>query len=72
MQRLVEDLPLAPEVLEALLRKEGQLGKILEVSLGYERGEWNKISGQLVDSEETSTLYWESVKWANEVMEAVF
>ncbi len=71
MRQLLADLPLAPEILAALLQKEGVLGNILETMLAYERGEWELGNGEVIKPGRASALYWESVDWANGVMETV-
>ena len=72
MQQLVANLPLAPEILDALLKREGLLGTILEGMLAYERGEWRQgVDWKAIDPGRVNTVYWESVEWANGVMEAV-
>ena len=71
MRQLLADLPLAPEILDALLKREGVLGTILEGILAYERGEWELCPVQAVEPEKVNSMYWESVEWANGVMETV-
>ena len=71
MRHLLADLPLAPEILDALLRKEGALGTILEGILAYERGEWNQQAFKAVEPTILNSVYWQSIEWANSVMEAV-
>ena len=71
MEKLLAELPLAPEILEALLKREGVLGAILEAIMAYERGEWEACAGQPVELSVVNTVYWESVEWANEVMGSV-
>lgn len=71
MQQLLTDLPLAQEILDALLKREGVLGTILEGMLAYERGEWEQCAAQTVEPGIVNSVYWESVDWANGVMEAV-
>jgi EAL and modified HD-GYP domain-containing signal transduction protein len=71
MHQLLADLPLAPEILAALLKREGELGIILEGMLAYERGEWEQCAAQTVEPGRLNSVYWESVEWANGVMETV-
>jgi EAL and modified HD-GYP domain-containing signal transduction protein len=71
MHQLLEELPLAPDILDALLKREGVLGEILEGILAYERGEWEQCAVQTVESGLVNSVYWESVDWANGVMESV-
>jgi c-di-GMP-related signal transduction protein len=71
MRHLLTDLPLAPEILGALLRKEGGLGVILEGILTYERGELNQEAIRGVEPTILNSVYWQSIEWANGVMAAV-
>ena len=71
MRQLLADLPLAPEILAALLKREGELGTILEGMLAYERGEWEQCAAQTVEPGRLNSVYWESVEWANGVMKTV-
>ncbi len=71
MHQLLAELPLSPEILDALLNKKGVFGTILEGILAYERGEWSQLDDQLIDDGRINFLYWESVEWANGVLETV-
>ena len=71
MKQLLVDLPLASEVLDALLKREGVLGEILEAILAYERGEWDQLAIRKVEPHILKSVYWESIEWANGVMETV-
>ena len=71
MKDLLEDLPLASEILDALLRKEGVLGEILEGIYAYERAEWNQQAFRVVEPKILNSVYWKSIEWANSVMATV-
>lgn len=71
IKQLVADLPLASEILDALLKREGVLGTILEEILAYERGEWDQSIMRMVEPHILQSVYWESIEWANGVMETV-
>jgi len=71
MKQLLADLPLASEILDALLKREGVLGTILEGILAYERGEWNQRAMRTVQPQMLQSVYWESIEWANGVMDTV-
>jgi len=71
MKQLVADLPLASEVLDALLKREGVLGTFLEEILAYERGEWDQRIMRTVEPHILQSVYCQSIEWANGVMEAV-
>jgi EAL and modified HD-GYP domain-containing signal transduction protein len=71
MRHLLTDLPLTPEILDALLKREGVLGAILEGILAYERGEWNQQASRVVELHILNSVYWQSIEWANGIMETV-
>ena len=71
MRQLVADLPLPPEILDALLKREGVVGAILEGILAYERGEWNQQASRAVEPHILNSMYWQSIEWANGIMETV-
>lgn len=71
MHQLLAELPLSPEILDALLNKKGVFGTILEGILAYEHGEWSLLDNQLIDDGRVHSLYWESVEWANNVLETI-
>ena len=71
MKQLVSDLPLASEILDALLKREGVLGTILEEILAYERGEWDQDIMRMVEPQILQSVYRESIDWANGVMDTV-
>ena len=71
MKQLVSNLPLSPEILDALLKREGVLGTMLEGVLAYEQGDWDHHAIKSVETDTVNSAYWTSVDWANGVMEAV-
>jgi EAL and modified HD-GYP domain-containing signal transduction protein len=71
MKQLVVNLPLASEILDALLKKEGVLGTILEGILAYEQGDWDDQAIKSFDVDTVNSAYWQSIEWANGVMETV-
>lgn len=71
MKQLVAGLPLASEILDALLKREGVFGAILEAVLAYEQGDWDHQALKSIEADTVNSAYWESIEWANGVMEAV-
>ena len=45
MEEILAEVPLADEIRDALLNKEGQCGKLYELVLSYEAADWSKITG---------------------------
>ena len=71
MKQLLGDLPLAPEILDALLHREGTLGEVLEGILAYERGDWDQGMKGQIEPHMLKTFYWQSIEWANGVIDTV-
>jgi EAL and modified HD-GYP domain-containing signal transduction protein len=71
MKQLVENLPLASEILDALLKREGVLGATLEGILAYEQGDWDHQAIKSAEADTVNSAYWKSIEWANGVMEEV-
>ncbi len=71
MRQLVAELPLAPEILDALLKREGALGTTLERMLAYEQGNWEGCVDSIVEPGKFNAVYWQSVERANTVMETI-
>lgn len=68
MDEVLEKLPLAEELTEALLTRGGSLGNLLETALNYERGDWQDIDPNQPLSVELSNCYLESLSWATELV----
>ncbi len=66
MEQLMEQMPLAPPVRDALALREGPLGNLLRGVLEYERGDWGQngafeaLGGKLAES------YLNAVQWADQ------
>lgn len=69
MDEILSSLPLTQEVNEALLYKQGELGKILHTVLCNEKGDWQNIgkSGTKIDNKLIRDAYLESIAWAGEI-----
>lgn len=67
MEKVLKSLPLTDEIVRALLKNEGKLGKVLQHVLMYERGEWDKIEQFGIEIRPLRNAYLESLKWARAV-----
>jgi EAL and modified HD-GYP domain-containing signal transduction protein len=65
LEEVIPDLPLSPEIGQALLRREGDLGRILCAVLSYESGEISKDTAGLQNA------YWQGVDYANQMTKAI-
>lgn len=73
MRELMERLRLSDTIKEALLEKQGVLGRILENVLCFERGAWDSIEWQFLEHnklapKEINTIYGTSISWATETV----
>ena len=63
MQKLVEELPLAPSISRALVAGEGDLGKALQCIRAYERAAWDHVvygnlTPSLIRAAYVDALFW--------------
>lgn len=63
MSRVIDRLPLAPEISGALLKGEGELGAALSCVLAYERGDWERARFGKVSREGVREAFLEAVDW---------
>lgn len=65
MELLIEGLPLAENIRAALIRHEGELGKILRCVLAYESGDWKNANYNKLSINEVRECYLDALKWAS-------
>ncbi len=66
MAELLEVLPLADELKQALLTGEGELGDVLRRVQAYERGDWALLDDGALSNGVYRDSYLEAIRWANE------
>jgi c-di-GMP phosphodiesterase len=66
IRQLVEDLPLAPEIVSALTAEEGQLGAALHCVRAYERGRWKEVNFCGLPQNVIRAAYVDAVFWSEE------
>jgi len=69
MAELMAELPLTQEIKNAILLKEGRLGKLLNLVIAFEQAKLQNHSPDLVNK--LNTIWLKSKKWSNEVMDQV-
>jgi len=69
MSELMAQLPLSIEIKDAILLREGRLGKLLNLVVAFEHAQLNGRSPELVIK--LNKAWIESQKWTNEVMSQV-
>ncbi len=66
MDEVISMLPLDDDLIDALVKRDGPYGRLLETVINYERGEWEKINDELFPVDRLRRSYLESVAWATE------
>jgi EAL and modified HD-GYP domain-containing signal transduction protein len=67
MEDVLNALPLSQEINDALLRREGNLGVVLQCVLDYERGNWDAVQHIGLQQAEITQAYLEAIAWATQV-----
>jgi len=68
MDELLSSLPLADEIIMALLQGEGPLAGILKNTVAYEQGDWAAIDCPELKDSAIADIYLQSVEWANQTI----
>lgn len=71
LETALEDLPLAEEVLAALLRQEGPMGECLACATAFENWQLEQAKFGSLSLGEVGQAYKDAVIWANEVMSSM-
>lgn len=66
MKEVIDLLPLDDDLVDALVKREGPYGRLLQTVVSYERGEWDDINVELFPVERLRRSYLEAVAWATE------
>ena len=70
LEDLIAPLPLANNIVKALLNREGELGAALNCTLAQETGDWLNIRFAKLTTNELTAVNIESMQWAEEVLTA--
>lgn len=65
MEVLIEGLPLTENIRSALIRYEGDLGKILRCVLAYESGDWENANYENLSNNDIRDCYLDALSWSN-------
>lgn len=68
---ILDALPLADELNEALLKHDGPLGQLLYLVLEYEQGHWDSVGDSQYAASTLHDAYLESIRWASEISGAL-
>jgi len=70
MQEVLEQLPLADSITNAILKYEGNMGQALQVSLAYQQGEWEILSSKdILNCEQLRDNYLDAISWTKDFTE---
>jgi len=68
LEELISPLPLADNVIAALLNREGELGEALNCTLAQEEGDWANIRFADLSVNDLSDINIEAINWAENVL----
>jgi len=72
MDVVLSQLPLSPDVSDAILKHEGTMGEALQISMAYERGEWDKLDNSVIISTDTiSDIYLKALGWCKAFIDTI-
>lgn len=67
MEDVLSELPLADEVVAALIRQEGELGNLLLMIISYERGDWDALRNGSIELASLQQSYLQALQWSKEL-----
>jgi EAL and modified HD-GYP domain-containing signal transduction protein len=67
MEEILRQLPLADEIVDALVRREGAYGEVLETIEQYEHGDWDSVVMGNLSNEDVIDSYIESISWTSQL-----
>ncbi len=65
MEQLVEQMPLASSVREALVAGQGELGELIQGVMQFERGEWDESCAHGISGGDLAASYVDATQWAD-------
>lgn len=71
MDEVLSNLPLTNEVNQALLEREGPLGKALECVESYEHASWDRVVMSGYEEKKVCDAYLEALDWSTAVIESL-
>ena len=71
LEELLNALPLADNIVAALLNREGEMGEALNCALAQESADWLNIRFGDLSQDDLSDVNIEAINWADEVLNAV-
>lgn len=74
LEKILEELPISDDIKNALLGGESEFKTIYDIVVSYEKGDWEVLSEAIdhfsLNEFEIPKIYYDSVKWTNQVMKS--
>jgi len=71
LEELITPLPLADNVVAALLNREGELGEAINCTLAQEEGDWLNIRFASLSGDDLSDINIQAINWAEDVLNSI-
>jgi len=71
LEELIAPLPLADNVVAALLNREGELGEAINCTLAQEEGDWINILFANLSPDDLSDINIQAINWAEDVLNSI-
>ena len=71
LEELIAPLPLADNVIAALLNREGELGEAINCTLAQEEGDWKNIRFANLSMEDLTDINIAAINWAEDVLNSI-
>ncbi len=68
---LLEPLPLADDIKQAILAHQGPMGKVLACAIAMEKSDWDHILFDELEAGDLSEINLQAISWANEVTQTL-
>lgn len=72
LQEILKELPISPEIREALLSRGGKMGRLLNAVTAFERGDWEQVRQVGVEERTIQDAYLSAASWAHQEAKAAF
>ncbi len=71
MNQIMSELPLANDIVRALLDHEGAMGELLDFVIRYEKGDWEQLASEHLGADEIRQHYLESIQWSSDLINEI-
>jgi len=71
LEELISPLPLADNIIAALLNREGDLGDAINCTLAQEEGDWINIRFADLSMDDLSDINIDAINWAEDVLNSI-